>query len=341
MNARVEDSPESIAPLNKDGGPDLMNYMPTRFVPIDEAKQRGWPHFYEGQPCRYGHRAPRYVSNPRMCVDCFRVSRGKNVLTASPVSSNVEYKKPRDYAQRKLAVAGAAAPTAVAVSPLEPDRVEKKFLVRYAEVKDIDVAASLIGVSAAQIIARMSWSRVFADAVAKIEDELGLTRVPVPTGPFEWNDDKQKRLIEVYVDTGDIATARDSIRVTPSEYFRELERNPDFSAMLKEAEPLAHKALEERATQMSLAGNDKLLLKVLAAKMPEYRERVNVDMNVTEKMTDDQLDAQLTRLVSRYASNVFDGEFTVLDDASGQAKALAHAAGAGSEEQAEPNSDLL
>ncbi len=345
MNERVDVDPKEIAPLNKEGQPDLMNYMPTRFVPLDEAKQRGWSHFYEGAPCRYGHRAPRYVSNPRMCVDCFRISRGKTVLTASPVSSDVEYKKPRDYTQRKQALAAlpatSATPPLAPVGPLEPDRLEKRFLADYADVRDLDAAAQRSGMTAAQIIARMSWSKVFAEAVAALEERLSLNHIDVPSGPFEWTDEKRQRLIEIYVDTGDIATARDSIRVTPSEYFRELERNPAFSAMYAEAEPLAINALEERAQQLALAGNDKLLQKVLAAKKPEYRERVQMDMSVTEKLTDEQLNAQLSRLVGRYAEGIFDAEFTVVNESRGQAKALTHAAGEGSEEQAEPNSDLL
>ena len=328
---------EQVAPFNKDGHPDLLNYMPTRFVPLDEAKTRGWSHFFEGAPCRYGHRAPRYVSNPRLCVDCFRIQRGKAPLSAA-TPRDAEY-KPRQYTQRKPAAAGpasVAAPTAP-----EPDRLEKQFLAHYAAQKDLDGAAMACGITGSQILARLSWSKVFAEALAKLEDDLGITHVVFDTGPFEWTDEKRTRLLEVYVDTGDIATARDAIRVTPSEYFRELERNLAFAALLQEKEPLASLALEERAVQLSLAGNDKLLLRVLGARKPEYRERMNVDMNVTEKLTDEQLDAQLARLLPRYAGEIFDGEFTVLDVPQGQAPALPNPARESETRQPESNLDLL
>src|SRR6185437_4243860 len=120
--------------------------------------------------------------------------------------------------------------------------------------------------------------------------------------------------IEIFVDTGDAATARDSIAVTPSEYFREIERNADFEAAVLAATPLAAKALEEKAIQMALAGNDKLLTKVLSAKMPEYRDRVNVDMNVTEKLDDRQLNSRLLRLLGKFQGSIVEGDFQVISE---------------------------
>lgn len=331
--------PESIAPLNSDGHPDLMNYMPFRLVPLDEAKQRGWPLFYQAETCRYGHSAPRYVSNPRQCVDCFRLKRGKTLLSAAPTTPHAEYK--RQYSQRTVAVAVPGQALATIAVPPEPDRLEKRFLSAYAHTKDLDVAAVEAGMSGAQVIARMSWSAVFAAAVKALEDTLNLKHIPMSAGPYDWDPSKRTRLIEVFIDTGDVATARDSIRVTPSEYFRELERNPDFAAQIDEAAQLAMRALEDRATQLALAGNDKLLQKLLAAKMPEYRDRVDVNMkHSAEKLTDDQLNAQLTRLVGKYSGRIIDAEYRSVESA-GQDPLADDPEGDRATPVAESNSDLL
>jgi hypothetical protein len=327
--------PKTIAPLNGDGFPDMMNYMPTRLVPKDEAIARGWPMFYQAEACRYGHTAPRYVSNPRQCVDCFRLKRGKATLTAAPAQP--EYKRP--YAQRAAAPETGAAPPAVA-RPAEPDRTEKMFLGAYAELKDLDVAALRAGVTGAQILARLSWSPVFAAAVKALEDKLGMVYVTRETGPFEWTPEKRTRLLEVWVDTGDLATARDSIRVTPSEYFREIERNPEFSTAIEEATPLAVQALEDKATQLALSGNDKLLQKLLTVKKPEYREKLDLNVNDERKLTDAQLDTQLTRLVTKFRGRIIDAEYTELEPVR-QIAAPDHVEGNRAPREAEPNSDLL
>ena len=60
--------------------------------------------------------------------------------------------------------------------------------------------------------------------------------------------------------------------------------------------------LEERAFQLALAGNDKLLTKVLAAKFPaEYRESIKIDLHQTPimRMDDAQIDARLKVLLGK------------------------------------------
>lgn len=322
--------PKTVAPLNSDGFPDLMNYMPTRFVPKDEAEARGWPMFYQGDACRYGHRAPRYVSNPRQCVDCFRIKRGKAPLDAAP--KQPEYKRPYTQPNQPAPV--------VAVKAAEPDRLEKTFLANYASVKDLDVAAQMSGMTGAQVLARLSWSSVFANAVSALEDRLGISHVVVDTGPYEWTDEKRERFLAVFVDTGDIATARDSIRVTPSEYFREVERNSNFSEAVDEATPLAVKALEEKATQLALSGNDKLLQKILTAKMPEYREKLDLNVNDERKLTDAQLDAQLARLVTRFRGRIIDSTARVIEPV-GQITAPDHVERDRAPRETQRHSDLL
>lgn len=297
--------PSTVAPLTRDGKPDMYNFMPTRLVPFDEAEARGWPCFYDASICRYGHQAPRYVSNRRLCVDCHRVKAGKTPIGGSAKHA-AEYKNPRPYTQRQPAADMAAGSGAHPAVPAElpVDRQEKRFLESYALTRDFDAAAATVNVPAAHMDARMAYSPAFKQAVHELEDRLGLKRTPAPNGPFEWDEDKRARFLEVWIDTGDEATARDAIRVTPSEMFRELERNDSFSARYEEARPLAMKAFKEKAQQLALAGNDKLLTLVVKAEHPDYRDNIKVDMRVTETLTDQQLDNQLARLIKRFGARL-------------------------------------
>jgi hypothetical protein len=214
----------TIAPCKK-AIPDLYNFMPSRTVTLAEAKARGWTYFYEGEACRHRHMAPRWVSNPRMCVDCHRIKK-----TLLPI--------------------GATALTAV-------------------------------------------------DTPEDESDAHGHRETPTKPMAFEWTEEKRATLIEEWVNTGDIATAKDAIGVTHSEYSRELARNETFAAQVAEAEPLANQILEERAIQLALGGNDRLLQKVLAAKFPaQYRESIKVDItqNPISRMTDEQIAARLHQL---------------------------------------------
>lgn len=331
--------PATIAPLNSSGKPDLLNYMPSRLIPLDEAKQRGWSFFYEATACRYGHQAPRYVSNPRQCVDCSRIAQGKQPLSGAPISGTPEYnpKKIRPYTERKKEEPGTAA--VVAPAPREPDRLEKRFLEEYAQYRELTTAAKAAGSTEAQILARMSWSAVFKDAVNQLEARLGIRQTPPAPLEYEWDDEKRRRLIIVYIDTGDVATARDAICVTPSQFFRELEENTAFATAFDEATPLAIKALEERATQLALAGNDKLLQKMLSAQLPEkYSERVKVDMKVTEKLTREQLILQFGQLIRK--GRIIDAAFSELESA-GSIEGPGSSEGTGSARESESYSDIL
>lgn len=128
--------------------------------------------------------------------------------------------------------------------------------------------------------------------------------------PYEWTPEKRARLIEMWVDSGDIASARDAVGVTPSEFLRELDRNEDFADAVKTAAPLADRMLEERAYELALKGNDKLLAKILTAKYPEYRESLKLDLNAstTLKMDDAQLKAYLVRLLNKYQGAILEAE---------------------------------
>lgn len=330
--------PATIAPLNSDGHPNLYQYMPTRLVPKAEAEQKGWGTFYEGTPCRHHHIAPRYVSNPRLCVDCDRVKKGKATIGGVKQGGTPDY---APYTQRKRKVGETGTSVVTAVVPIEPDRQEKRFLEAYAELKDFDKACDKSGTTFAQMMSRMSYSAVFKTAVNALELQLNMRQTPPPPEFFEWTDDKRDRLIQVFVDTGEMATARDSIRVTPSEYYAELERNPDFATAIKDAELLAFRALEDVAVSLAVRGNDKLLAKIMAAKMPEYRERVSMDLNVTEKsLTDEQLRANILRLVKVGHQRIIDANFSVVEPQRA-ISAEPPTGGSGASSQPEPDLDLL
>lgn len=289
-----------IAPINRAGGPDLYNHMPTRMVPVEEAKARGWGYCFSATPCRYGHVAPRYTSNPRKCVDCTRLKAGKGTIGERTGIDNKTGKK---------GTGGASGVIVNVQKPAQIDAWERRFLEAYAYHKDFKAACEAISIEESKIEARLAYSGSFRTAYEALEERLGVKKVNSSEG-FIWTKEKHDKIIEVYINTGDLATARDSIGVTPFEYFQELARNSNFALRLKEADPLAHLALEERAIQLALAGNDKLLTKVLSVKKPEYRENIKVDMNVTEKLDDRQLQARLSRLLNKLRPDVIEVECT-------------------------------
>lgn len=284
------DDVKVIAPINRVGGPDLYNHMPTRMVPIEEAKARKWGYFFQSVPCRYGHVAPRYTSNPRLCVDCQRLKAGKGTIGERTGLDNHNFKK---------RTGGASGGITVRVEKqAEVDAWERRFLEAYAYHKEFRSACEAINIEEAKIESRLAYSTPFKAAYEALEARLGIKKVNTSEG-FIWTREKHDKIIEVYINTGDMASARDSIGVTPFEYFQELSRNLVFAERIKEADPLAHLALEERAIQLALAGNDKLLTKVLSVKKPEYKDNVKIDMNVTEKLDDRQLNARLFRLLNK------------------------------------------
>lgn len=312
--------PATIAPTRTVRGlvyPDLYSHMPSRFVSKEEAVQHRWKFFYQGRTCRNGHQAPVFVCNDRMCVDCHRAKRGK-----APIGL-------RSSAVRVVRTAQNKPANGRAQSALT--RNERKFLEVYADTRDMDKAASAVRSTRAKILARASYGEEFAAALKALEARLLTSGGPEPEVPtFAWTPEVRTRLIEKYIDTGDIASAREAASVSPSEFFRELERNAEFAAQLKAAEPLASKALEEKAVQLALRGNDKLLTKILAAKMPEqYRESLKLDVTQTGvmRLDDEQVNARIARLLRRFP-------VTIEHDASGPAGLIGIARGEGTETEA-------
>lgn len=305
------------------------------FVSLGEAKAWGLTHFYTGSPCRYGHAAARFVSNESQCTDCHRLTRGKQPVYGK--ISTPEW-KPEAYTKRKAAPAAANVTAPVAVAPLEPDRGEKRFLEHYASSRDFNKGAELAGLTTGQIHARISCSAVFRAAVNDLESRLGLRQT---YGPIEWNDDVYGQYIQAWINTGDKAAARDAIRCTPFDFQQESERSADFRMRIEAAEPLALQVFEERAQQLALAGNDKLIQVVLKAERPnKYGDRMKLDLNGEVRLTNDQLVAEIIRGVTTGRRRVIEGEFNEAEPrraiASPQSSEGEAEAG-----QPESNSDLL
>jgi len=160
--------PETVAPL-RDGKPDLFNHQPTRFVPLAEAKGRGWKHFWVGEPCVRGHRAARYASNPSHCVDCTRIDGGRLPVYGKGVP---ELDTPRGSGGFARAYNRRTA--AVPAGPPQPSSAEKLFLTKYAELKDFTLAADACGRNEAEFLAILSWNETFRDAVNRLEESLGI-----------------------------------------------------------------------------------------------------------------------------------------------------------------------
>lgn len=159
---------------------------------------------------------------------------------------------------------------------------------------------------------------------AKASKELAKTDKPKAKGAdFKWTDDARRRLCDVYVDTGDIESARAAVGVLPSEYHRELARNNEFKDAIVSATALAIQTLEDKAMGHALRGNEKLALAILKASFPDqYSERVKVDNTHTHtvKLSDDELDKRIARLQGRVVATVPKGASRALEFARGESE---------------------
>jgi hypothetical protein len=284
-------------PLTQRRMPDLANHVPRRRISIEEARAMGWSMAWPGGGCRYAHDAAVYTSNPFRCSDCDRVKKGKEPIYPK-LRTGGHYEEPRRKPNSSASIV-IAAPTAPA--PLEPDARDKKFLEAYAEHRSIERAATAVGTTPAYIESRRACNQTFATAITALEERLLIPRavLPPPT-EFEWTPEVQRHLIRLWIDTGELATARDSCGITPSQHFEHLEKSAEFAAAIEAAKPLAAAALEDRATQLALAGNDRLLQKLLEAKKPdEFGNKVRVDLySDVSKLTDAQINQRLVSAIN-------------------------------------------
>ena len=342
--------PETVAPL-RDGRPDLFNNQPTRFVSLDEAKARGWKHFWTGEPCIVGHRAARYVSNSRICVDCTRVERGllpaygKGVPELDTPRGSGGFARP--YTRRASGVSSGAA---------QPSASERLFLSKYAELKDFTLAADACGRTEAEFLAILSWNAVFRDAVNNLEESIGVARTQKVSEFFDWDDDKRKSFLLTYANTADMKQALRSVGVTNVQFHRELSDNAEFQRDFDEASQIARNVFDHAAGASAIKGDAKMLGRIAANFFPEkYGESLKMDLNVKGTMTVDQQNAELSALLSGLGKQgiltarnteriagpgVIDADYSVAEPESAEQTDRSPAPET-ADDSADPNSDLV
>lgn len=282
--------PETVAPL-REGRPDLYNYQPTRFVSKEEAKARGWKHFWTGEVCVTGHRAARYVANSSVCVDCTRVEKGQLPVYGKGVPE-LEAARRRAYTQKN---------TVAVTGPAQPNAAEKLFLSKYAELKDFVLAAEACGRSEAEFLAILSWNETFREAVNRLEESIGVARTQQVTEFFDWTDDKRRVFLITYANTADMKQALRSVGATNVQFHKELSDSADFQRDFDDATQVARAVFDHAAASAAAKGDARMLGRVAANFFPEkYGENLKVDLNVKQSLTLDQAHAQLTALVSRF-----------------------------------------
>jgi hypothetical protein len=280
--------PETVAPL-RDGAPDMYNHQPTRFVSKDEAKARGWKHFWTGEMCVTGHRAARYLRNGSICVDCHRIEEGKLPVYGKGVPE-LEAARRRKYTQKNTVA-----------SPAQPSSAEKLFLTKYAELQDFALAADACGRTEAEFLAILSWNTLFRESVNRLEESLGIARTQKVSEFFDWDDDKRRSFLLTYANTADMKQALRSVGVTNVQFHRELTDNAEFQRDFDEATHIARSVFDHAAGASAIKGDAKMLGRIAANFFPEkYGENLKVDLNVKQNLTLDQAHAQLTTLLSRF-----------------------------------------
>lgn len=334
--------PETVAPL-RDGKPDLFNYMPTRFVSKDEAKARGWTHFWTGEICVTGHRAARYVSNSSECVDCHRIEQGKLPVYGKGVPE-LEAARKRNYTQKN---------TQTIVGPPVPNAAEKLFLTKYAELKDFSLAADACGRTEAEFLAILSWNTTFREAVNRLEESLGIARTQKVTEFFDWTEDKRRVFLITYANTADMKQALRSVGATNVQFHKELSDNSDFQKDFEDATQVARAVFDHAAGAAAVKGDARMLGRIAANFFPEkYGENLKMDLNVKQNLTLDQAHAQLATILSRFNrqgllsaaestdESVVDAEYQLVEPA-GDVETDTDLESASADSRSDPNSDLI
>jgi hypothetical protein len=282
--------PESVAPL-RDDKPDLYNYQPTRFVSRDEARARGWKHFWTGEICVTGHRAARYVANGSMCVDCIRVEKGQLPVYGKGVPE-LEAARRRNYTQKN---------TAAATGPAPPNAAERNFLTKYAELKDFATAAEACGRSEAEFLAILSWNETFRNAVNRLEESIGAARTQQVTVEFDWTEEKKQAFLITYANTADVKQALRSVGATNVQFHKELSCNGDFQRGFDDANNIARMVFDHAASAAATKGDARMLGRIAANFFPEkFGENLKMDLKVTQNLSLEQAHDQITHLLSRF-----------------------------------------
>lgn len=253
----------------------------------EEAASQGFTFYWTGKPCMKGHRSKRTVCDAK-CVACNYLSVGHDARQRAVSESRTT-----------------AAEMTIGV------RKQQVVLEAYAKSSSIEDAAKSIGMTVPQLNVQMARNLAFSAKMGALEKRLRVSKQNQEQvyshKDVEWTDEMRATFIRAYIDTGDMSSARDAIGVSPSNYFDEIERNPDFSDQVKAAGPKAMQALEEKAIQLARNGNDKLITLVLKARIKEYGDKITIDQNTNTlvRISDDRLNGRITELLGKY--RVIDG----------------------------------
>jgi len=262
-----------------------------------EAIKDGLMFFWTGNPCEKGHFSKRRVKGGA-CQACVTIQ------------SQI-YKKDRSEAAKLRRAEKRDQRAAYTIGYND----QQKVLEVLAKTGDLQQAAKSVNKTLPQLNVQMAKVESFRVAVYNLEKRLKVALENDHYRPIAdlWDQDKRDLFITAYIDTGDIQSAREAIKVSASIYHKELERNSEFAKAIKEAKPKADLALEERAIQLALKGNDKLLTLILKAKLPEYKDKLQIEQNTTVRLSDAQIETKIIGLFSKY-KDIIEGE--VVDNGS-------------------------
>jgi hypothetical protein len=194
---------------------------------------------------------------------------------------------------------------ALAAKRKQTEEIQTRLMAAAAEHPDPADVAKAMSWSPTALEAFLAENKPFATnryaAVRRLHAGKAIPELP-DGDPFVWTDQTRRRLLETYVDTGDLLTAQELVECTPSQFNRELRANASFAQMVKDVEKDALGTLKMRALKEGLGGNDKLMAVFLKQLEKEDTE------NELSKLTDVQLSKRLTSLIDRILKRLRDNE---------------------------------
>jgi hypothetical protein len=237
--------------------PDCLNYIPKRFIQLEEAERRGLSWFFDGRACRYGHVAAHRTSNVHICSDCKRVQKGLEPIYATSRAQKF-------YEQKPKAEPGSdsAAPATTAAKSLGVTGADSRFLEHYARERDLVKAALAAGTTKELILARRVSFLGLDEAMSKLEASLDIPRYLPPGANFSWDDEKRELFLSTYINTGELDVARGAVGCTRAQYLKELTTNIVFGDRVEAAKRDAEGVIEEALIKAAKAGQQSILPKV-------------------------------------------------------------------------------
>jgi len=270
---------------------NLRDNVPNKFITLEEAKayDDSWCYDPKLGECRYGHQAARRVANVQICSDCERVKAGEAPIYGKS-RANKHYPEPR-----RKPKSDASAPVVIQAPPAPPaapelPKREMEFLAALEETRDFDKASAASSWPIGLVHARAASNEPFRKALTLLCERRGIAQKRAPDSTFTWTKEIERNLVNRFVDTGFLETARNECGVTASEFFSHVEQSPEFAAAIEEARPKAREVLRDLATRSAALGKVELL-KFLETDEPA---------NDISQMSHHQMNAEIERLLARF-----------------------------------------